>query len=446
MLTAAEESLARRDPALPGLGLLLDEERLAEWLSPALGRVVRVHRRHLRYKPGTSCVMSADADGQVLLLTAHPPANTVKHVKTRERAGRALVSEQPALGVLAATPAADRDLRALALLADAESRRRLVGRLLGAGAWAGPVADPAPLRYKPHRRWVGVLTAGAGDPVLLRVYRREAARAAAAALAALEGGMPRTPRLLGRSRRHGALAVEFLAGSPLDRPAGVRAGPVAGYAEAGGALARLHRRTGIPLPVRPVDADVAAVRDAARQLGALLPELAVPACETADRIAACLVRPGEPGAVGRSVEVPAVPIHGDFSPDQAVRAPDGTVGLIDLDSAALGDPAADLGCAAAALSRDVALGTVSVPEATARLTALLAGYAAAEGPAGVERARVHAAAHVLRRAVEPFRLGLTPDWPDAARELLACAEAALDSGGPLETLCPRVWPTGRSRR
>src|SRR5699024_1419777 len=65
MLPPAEQSLVDRDPDLPGLALLLDRDRLTRWLGSLLGRSVTVRRHHLRYKPGTSCVLHVQASGRV---------------------------------------------------------------------------------------------------------------------------------------------------------------------------------------------------------------------------------------------------------------------------------------------------------------------------------------------------------------------------------------------
>ena len=81
----------------------------------------------------------------------------------------------------------------------------------------------------------------------------------------------------------------------------------------------------------------------------LLPELTERAADLAERIA---------GRLSGLAPV-RVPVHGDFSADQAVLGPDGVAGLIDLDSAALGDPAADLGCAEAAMIAGVLLGQLT---------------------------------------------------------------------------------------
>lgn len=410
MLPSAEEAIVLQDPGLPGLRLLLDRERLSDWISDLLGEDVAAERRHLRYKPGTSCVVHVEAAGRALLVSALPPSDQVKHAKTHERAARAVLGAEPGIGVLVSTPAADRDLPGVAALLDPNRRPRLLERLFGGNL--DRAAEPSLLRYKPHRRWVGLLPARHGRQVLLRAYRHHAVRPAAAALATLADGTPRTPRLLGWDRRRAVLAAEFLPGDPVHD---AHDGGGAVFERVGVAMAALHRRRDLRLPERSLGAEAEMVHGTARHLGVLLPELSGRAGELADRIALRL----------DSLPELRLPVHGDFSADQAVLMPDGQVGLIDLDAAGLGDPAADLGCAAAALARDVALGELTEAGRAIRLVALHDGYRSAGGPADPGRVSVHAAAHLLRRTVEPFRLGLTEDWPRAAEDLLTRAEATL---------------------
>src|SRR5699024_7949270 len=111
VLHSPDLRLVERDPALPGLAILLDATRLSAWVTELLGRPVRVRRRYLRYKHGTSCVLYAAADGLPLLISALRPAWPEKHQKLIERAGAAVLGQDPARGALIATPSADRHLR-----------------------------------------------------------------------------------------------------------------------------------------------------------------------------------------------------------------------------------------------------------------------------------------------------------------------------------------------
>lgn len=406
MLPPAEQSIVDRDPDLPGLRLLLDSEWLTRWLSGLLGRAVTARRRHLRYKPGRSCVLHVDAGGQPLLVAATATSEAAKHAKTLELSAGSIIGTAPELQVLVGTPAADRDLPGVALLTDPDRRPLLLHRLLRTGPQVDAAAEPTLLRYKPHRRWVGLLPTYTGGQVVLRIQRPATARAAASSLAALVAGAPRTPRLIGFYERRGVLAAEYLPGIPAQSAAAEQLSPV------GQMLAALHRRTCPALPERTLTAEAQQVRAAADQLGVLVPDLTERAADLAERIAAELA----------ALPEIRLPVHGDFSADQAVIGPDGSTGLIDLDSAGLGDPAADLGCAEATLVAGVILGHQTDTERGHRMSALQAGYAEADGPADADRVAVHLAAHLLRLTAEPFRLGQTSAWADAAGALLTEAE------------------------
>src|SRR5919201_2297370 len=59
MLSPADADLVRRDPALPGLALLLDPGAFAAALRRAAPRLGAEETRitYVRYKPGTSCLV-----------------------------------------------------------------------------------------------------------------------------------------------------------------------------------------------------------------------------------------------------------------------------------------------------------------------------------------------------------------------------------------------------
>ena len=129
MLSPADLALVSRDPALPGLSVLLDDDAV----SALVGAPVR--RTYLRYKPGTSCVLGATAmlpDGLAdIFVTAYNAAGTVKADKVLAEAplGSVLAFDRTA-GVVAARAAADRDLPLLGVLDNERRRRRLLERVL----------------------------------------------------------------------------------------------------------------------------------------------------------------------------------------------------------------------------------------------------------------------------------------------------------------------------
>jgi thiamine kinase-like enzyme len=412
VLRAADQDLVVRDPAVPGLAVLLDEEALGRWLSEQMQESVRVRVHYLRYKHATSCVLAGDVDVadsvRACLVAAYAHPDHVKATKTLQRApAGSVLGVDPALGLLATTSAADRDLPALALLDDDVSRRRLLRRVLGDRPGLRHATVRA-LRHNPHRRWVGIVQPRQGPAAVLRCYRPARARAATEAIAAWAGGEPRTPRLLGVHPRRGVAAVDFMPGRLLSQ------GTVADFLAAGRALARLHCRREVVLRTSGPVAEARAVRASAGLLSVLLPDMA----EDLDDLA---------GVLGNrlvAMEHVRRPIHGDFSADQVVVG-DRAVGLIDLDSARLADPAVDLACASASMTLDVVLGQLDCTTAEQQMGALHEGYALVGDVPGEARLATHEAAHLLRRAVKPFRLRMTPEWPSASRDLVERARNRL---------------------
>lgn len=425
MLLPADRALVLRDPALPALGLLLDEEGLATWLADQRGIPVRWSTRYLRYKQGTSCLIAGDLETpegtRHCFASAHASDALEKVTKSLRRApAGSVLGTDPARGLVVATPPADRDLPALARLDDERRRRRLLRGLIGDRSGVRD-AELRTLRYKPQRRWVGVVRLRHGPTMVLRVYRPGEARRAVEAIRACSVGAG-TPALIGADESRGVAAVEHVQGAVLSGTSGAgESGDLAAVRSAGSALARLHSSRDVVLHGRGT-AEADAVLLAADQLVALLPD-------QADDVRALSAK-----VAGRLLNTAQVrlPVHGDFSLDQVVVDQAGMARLIDLDEAHLGDPESDLACVAAALARDTVLGNVSAGLATSSLEALREGYADVVAPPDEERLAVHTAAHLLRRAVEPFRLRQTADWPEAAGELLTRARQIVTSASFME--------------
>lgn len=401
MLSHADEQVVARDRGLPGLALLLDDQALGRWLSRELTDDVVVRTGYLRYKPGTSCVVGVDvcvggAEAKPWMVAAHAPRAAAKTRKTRQRARRGLpVVHDVGRVVVAAPYEADRDLPALRALAGARRRGRLLGPLVAEAA----TASVRTLAYKPQRRWVGLLGGPTGERFVLRAHRPVALNRSVEPLRRL-GRHARAPRLVGTVEQLGLAVVEHVEGRTLTTTS--RGDDLAA---AGRELARLHGRDIGGLRTLPLARGDEAVLTSSRQVAVLLPELAEEVTSVAEGVARLV-------AVGAT---PSTTVHGDFSLDQVVVTSGGEARLIDLDRAGFGEPAYDLACAAAECASSG--GRV--------LDALLDGYAElAELP---ERGRMATfeAAHLLRRAADPFR-HRTPDWPVHTERLVQLARARLE--------------------
>jgi len=429
---AEVERLLAADPAVPGLRLLLDDDALGAWVARRLGPGSSVHgarRTYLRWKPGSGGVarvrLGGPAEAQVFLAVWHPDS-AAKLDKTVDCGGADVVAvDLDALAVLA-LPRADRHLPALGRLL-APGVGAAVDRLRVSDAAARQllrraVAAPGAVRtlaWKPQRRWVGTVGSEACAQVVLRAYRPSATegvlgRYRAVSLAVGE----QSPQVLGSNLRRGLVAVEHLPGLTLDRlPSPDTTADSDVVVRATGQLvARLHAGAAPArgqVPELRVQDECAAVEAAAVTLDLLAPR------SGARLVADKLLR-----RLRRLPEAPERLLHGDLSPDQVVVRADGGVGLIDLDEAVRGPAGYDLAGVAASwalLRPALAAGLVEQ---------LLDGYGERLDVPDLEVMRVRTAAHLLRRAPEPFRSG-SPTWPVQVRQAVGMAAEVLADGGPV---------------
>jgi len=198
------EALAARDAALPGLGLLLDREALAE----ALGARA-VELRHLRYKPGTSCAAAVVTDdGRWLRLRALTPE---RHAEKGSSGPSALA----AACIEAGSPAGDRDVPGLRRLWPERTRGKALARLFGEGRLA--TARLVPLSYRLGRRLVARLEHPDGAALLKVHAPGRFAQAQAGALAAAMAGHAPMERACGRSL---SVVTRWLPGETLSAASG----------------------------------------------------------------------------------------------------------------------------------------------------------------------------------------------------------------------------------
>ncbi len=407
-----DAAVAARDPALPGLRLLLDPDRLAGRLAALLpdAGISSATPTYMRYKPGTSCVLGF----RLRLATGaevdcYAKAHAAPHyaiVRSRSE----LLRRPTALGqsrillddaLLAVRPFPnDRELPVLRRLADEERRPKLLRALLNSSRRLAESAVLEPLRYKPERRFVGRLMRDGHPIALIKAYGEAdfGPALAGAAFGVAAGGPP----LLGALAPYRTLAVGWVRGHPLCPRAGASPTPSAMRA-VGSELARLHLLDVDHPAIRSREGEARVLLDAAEAVAAICPVLG----ETALRLA---------GAI--SADLRAAPLqprllHGDFSADQVIQAAGGALTFIDWDNAAAGDAGADLGSFIARLEVD-ALEDGRI-DAAGLAEALRDGYAQVQPVPRTTDLQV--AAELLRLAAEPFRRRL-PDWPDRMAVLL----------------------------
>lgn len=426
MLSTPDAALSRRDPALPGLGLVLDAGAMGERIAAALPglSIVSSEATYTRYKPRGGCVVAyrlgTDRGDLIGVARAFPADALAKMVKDDDARGLPPAAGVPPALLFPEQRASfsffpnDRRLPALRGLADARVRRRLLRNVAPSRPelWEATIA---PLAYKPGRRFVARLSHGDRQAVL-RLYGAQELGGAIRAVEAFAAVSPAlVPSVLGTSERHRAVVTTWIPGTSLDRLLQSGSCAPGTLFRAGEAVALIHRHPGRGL-VHLTTGDVrAAIVAAASAVASLSPDLEDRASRIGGRVMAGLVE---------SRSAPAT-IHGDLTADQIVVG-DASVGLIDLDRAGRGDPASDLGKMLAGFERDRLHGRASAEEVVTWSREFLDGYRHAGGADPGPLLRVHVALWLLTFAPEPFRMR-DPDWPHGVEQMITAAEACLVS-------------------
>jgi tRNA A-37 threonylcarbamoyl transferase component Bud32 len=424
LLSTHDATLAERDPVVPGLSLVLDADALADRVAadvPGLG-IASSHAEYVRYKPRGGCIVA------YRLETDHGEFRGVARAFRADAAAKtgkdaAVCGVEPLPGV---APVLlfddqrasfsffpnDRRLPALRKLADDATRQRFLRRTAPSRPelWD---ATATRLAYKPARRFVAELRRDDRRAVL-RLYGAGEFASALRAQEAFAAASPAlAPSMLGSSDRHRAIVTTWMPGTPLEELLESNTHRLDALRRAGQSVAHLHRHQGQGLSHRTQADERAEILAAASAIAAISPDLAGRAHSLARRLTAGLSDSGSSLAT----------IHGDLTADQIV-VDDATVGLIDLDRAAIGDPATDLGKMLAGFERDAVYGRVSEHDSAVWSQEFLDGYRVAGGSDPGPRLDLHSAFWLLTFAVEPFRQR-QPDWPTAVRRTLDAAEAHL---------------------
>jgi Ser/Thr protein kinase RdoA (MazF antagonist) len=440
LLLLHDADLARRDPAVPGLAVLLDPDAFAGALRAALpdAAILSVEPTYVRYKPGTNCLVAYTANLPSGMADLHAVAyrrdDPDRLAKPTERPsvpalqgagalpGRLVLRDE--VTVVSFFPN-DGGLRTLSRLAEPDAWRALLRRMSPdrPDLWDASVST---LAYKPERRYVARVDTDAGPQAVVKFYTENGyPRARVNAKAFTSRGILLVPPRAGGSKRHRLLAFEWMGGRLLSDSLMEPGFDLAQMERVGAALAEIHAQdTGGVEPLSR-EAEASSLLSAASGLAFLCPDIAGRAERLARDVAA------------RLVEMPPVlrPVHGDFYAGQVLLS-DGHVVALDFDSAYAGDPAADLGLFAAHLERGELRGTVPRGMAGPVGDALLSGYERVAGPVDRQRVGLYAAAGLLSLAPHAFR-GRQPDWPQATEAIISRAESALSeaAGGSASRPC-----------
>lgn len=426
MLSAADRALAQRDPALPGLALLLDEQALLAHLPRELavraGGTIR--RTYIRYKPGMNCLVRYRLGTGERTLHIHAKVHGADADVKLARAGSRRGIEVgglpgritlPEAGIVICLFPNDDKLKQLYRIGDDAGLAALLRDMLPHHPELHG-AHIEPLQYKPERRLVACLHGQDGSRAAIKFYER---RGYAAAMQALQGeGNPVSdwfPLLLGYSDKHLVVVSEWIDGPVLSECAGEPAFNPGLATELGRQLALFHRQDNdSDLPVRPLHEEIGKLERVATGLAVLAPALQQRVERLVDRL--------RDGLLALSPRFDC--IHGDFYAKQVLCTAQG-IQLLDSDEVSIGHAAADVGLFVAHLQRDVLRGRLTAARAAALEAGFMAGYRR-HGPALAPHAvTLFGAAGLLQLLHHPFR-NCEPDWEAGMAAILTLAEQRLE--------------------
>lgn len=420
-------NLVRRDPGIPGLGLLLDPPGLLA----ELGRRVDVNSigairlTYLRYKPGVNCLARYELHANGHRYDAYAKAFGDDAVTKLDKSMERTVCEGvlgPGRTVLAhsqlvfSTFPNDAKLVSLQCVADEDFRRRLFGRLFGHGSAWLDCHFAQSLNYKPERRYVARLEKSDNESVLAKFYSQtgyDKARMISRKLGGDRHGF--YPETVGRSKKYKVVAYRWRAGATL-RQLGMEGNlNQAALKAAAKSLARFHASSFDGLEPPNATERNRRLEAIAEFTGFLLPQLDSRARRVARQLNEWL-----------DGEKPVLqPVHGDFYDKQVVIDDDGAH-LIDMDAARLDNPLLDIGNFLAHLESQVCGQAVSHSNLDFQREVFTCA---------MEKQGSHAAEPQLNRYIalalfglthHPFR-DLAEDWPLQIERLLTRVEALLAS-------------------
>ncbi|HET7048939.1 MAG TPA: phosphotransferase [Solirubrobacteraceae bacterium] len=433
------------DPGVPDRDVLLDPVALAPSLDAVLGLggpagITKLEQLHVRYRVGrgVGLVLRVHTGHDSLIVSARSfergraASNYERALENAPRAvqGMCSVALAPKLETVFWTFPCDRRITSLELLRGASgSLASLVSR----------PCSPVLAAYVPEKAATARCVDGRGAPLAyVKVYAPAEHDGGLASFKLLgwlhgaldvAGGHLRTPRALAYDARDCAVAFEAIDGRPLVLQSDATG--TAHLAGLGAALGALHST--VPPPgLRQFErlAPHRVVR-AAELLGAVRPDVDAAARELAGHLVSTLEEHEAP-----------VWLHGDVHPKNALWN-GRTTALVDLDQAALGPPAADLGSMLAGLRYLRCLGLVSGAREEALASALLDGYRSVRELPDRRALCWHTAASLLCERALRSVTRVRPAGLARLGEVIECGLRALP---PRARTVGSRSPVGQSRR
>ena len=423
----AISDLANRDSSVTGLGLMLDPECL---LTKMGGRVDvtkadAIKLVYLRYKPHVNCLAQYElrVQGQTIQVYAksHGRDAVSKLGKAMERPvidsvlgpGRVVLQDE---GIVISIFPNDAKLPGLGCLGDSDFRQRVFSRIFGTDSKWQSSTFGQQLNYKPERRFVARLTCVDNEIALVKFYSRDdygKARTISRKLGRNREGF--YPETIGRSKKHGVIAYNWLPGTTLEQLNKEGRLLTSDLASAANSLAKFHtsKRTGLSA-LRPGE-QFDRINSLAELAGFMLPHLQKRSMHIAQQLIEWLA---EQDPVQQ-------PVHADFY-DKQVIVSEGSVKLIDLDAARLGNPLLDLGSYIAHLEKQVGGHDMTTSDAAMQKETLVSAYELSAGGICTEQLDKYTALGLFGLIHHPFKHWVD-NWPVKTEQLLERVEGLLVS-------------------
>lgn len=402
-------SLLANDPALPQRDVLVDEAVMAQYLSRLLARygdggITKCERLRTKYRVGAGLrvLYEVSGGGHAYRVAARAFPRS-RQIATRFTSTPEIYA--PELNTSFWIFPHDRKIKNLvALIGIPEELRDIEGREWVESRIVGHVPEKSVTAKCLDRDQQIIAYA--------KIYAGEEGREVYDAYREIHAALKsdpvqlRIPRALAYHDKHRLLLLESVPGVPLS--ALRRADRDYAYARLGEALNKLHSITPPSSVPRSTRLTPSGLMQAAATISQARPEVAARVQQLAGKLIAC-----------HEEDARAVLLHGDLHPKNALMD-DERLFLLDLDQAATGPAALDLGSVIAGLYCEAC---VTNGDCSSLIRAFLTGYGLAE-----ETLRWYVAAALLEeralRAITRIRFGGLQKLP----EILATAEAVLNGG------------------
>lgn len=420
MRTLTNAAIFQRDPALPGLSIMFDVHAFAERIKPLFGneKPLSFRIQYVRYKPQKSCLalyeLKTKHDSFEFYAKAHPAMQWKQILKSGDDNPKRIVLEES--GIILYVLPHDKQLKAIKRLMPPRSNRFSSEVLQGFHDYSE--MNLSILRYLPERRFVAQLSISDKPAIVVKIYGSTEYERIRETYFRLSANF-RIPQRLGQSDRWRAVAYRWMPGETLGALISRDDFDVKVIRSVAGALAEIHAQKEDRFPLLSHKEEAASLFALGGHLQSLNPLWKSRIDDFTHKAMQHLLL----------LPVLTTPIHGDFNPQQVV-IDHGSVGILDFDRAALGQPALDLGNFLAHLEYKVLLDHLSIHTARSVEEAFLREYETfAPLPFGIS----------LYKAIALFRLTPTPfrnyedSWAERTELILEQAGRLLEAVHTEET-------------